>query len=173
MPCCQSWNANCVFPDICMAYNILATSHTLYQYVSGCDMWQSGSEGDSIPVYYIYDCGWEISVSLSMSYVSSVGQWMWHVTDMVWARLYFYVLHIYTEIESPSELDCHMSHPPTYWWDIGHAESDRGVIATVTYVVHRYRVWLRPCLSHVTSTDQLMRHRTYWDWQRCHSHSHT
>ena len=47
-----------------------------HQYVGGCDMWQSRSEPDSISMYYVYNCGYDTSVSLSMSYVSSVGQWM-------------------------------------------------------------------------------------------------
>ena len=47
-----------------------------HQFVSGCDMWQSRSEPDSISMYYVYNGGYDSSVSLSMSYVSSVGQWM-------------------------------------------------------------------------------------------------
>ena len=42
-----------------------------HQVVGGCDMWQSRSEGDSISMYYIYDCGCDTSVYLSVSYVSS------------------------------------------------------------------------------------------------------
>ena len=47
-----------------------------HQFVGGCDMWQSWSEGDSISMYYIYDSGYDTSVNLSMSYVSSGCRWM-------------------------------------------------------------------------------------------------
>ena len=65
-----------------------------HHFVIGCDMWQAWVEGVSIYMYYIYYSGYDSSVWLSMSYVSSHCRWMWHVTVMVWGRVYLYVLHI-------------------------------------------------------------------------------
>ena len=67
---CSTYMTMAVTP---LSFSACPMSH---QYVGGCDMWQSRSEPDSISMNYVYDYGCDTSVSLSMSYVSSVGQWM-------------------------------------------------------------------------------------------------
>ena len=74
----------------------------------------------------------------------------------------------YIETECPSDHDCHMSHPPTNWWDIGHAKRDRSV--TVIHVIHSNRVSLKPWL-HVLYTHC----NVYMVWYKrlSHLYAHT
>ena len=135
-----------------------------HQVVGGCDMWQSWSEGDSISMYYIYDGSYDTSVCLSMSYVTSVCRWMWHVAVMVWGRLYFYVVHIWLWLWHLC-LSQHVLRLISISVDV--TCGSQGLRETLFLCsTCGYDISVSHSMSHVSSVCQLMWHVTVMVWGR-------